>query len=111
MANTCGGTARSIELDKAKTCCDDPLNPSRAWRRIILDQLQENYGLTEGNEGNLLGSPVPREALSPEPGYRADQGPALVKAFLNGLDPACNRFLTPAAEMKKHGFEGVPYDL
>lgn len=83
----------------------------RRWQQSILKRLQEQYGQTVDDDDNWLGPPVPREALDPSSSFTPDQGPALIKAFLNGLDPAKNRFLTPIAEMKKLGFEGTPYDL
>ena len=82
----------------------------RNWRRTILDRLQQHHGQTEDDDDNWLGPAVPREALSPTFAYSADQATLLVKSFLRGLDPARNRFLTPAAEMKKLGFDADPYD-
>jgi hypothetical protein len=56
-----------------------------------------------------LGVPLPPSALDPAASYSDAQRAALLDAFLERLDPARNRFLASAQEMREAGFEGTPY--
>jgi hypothetical protein len=82
----------------------------KSWRKEIFKRWLEHHRLDLSDE-NLLGIPVPREAMDPAFPYDPSQAPGLIRAFLKGLDPSKNRFLTPAAEMTQLGFPGTPYEF
>jgi len=82
----------------------------KTWRRTVLQRLHDQHRLKK-SDADFLGIPVPREALDPTFTYDATQAPDLIRAFLKGLDPSKNRFLTSAADMKLLGFPGTPYEF
>jgi hypothetical protein len=82
--------------------------PFRTWRNWAIARLVElEPSIDSAPDGNA----VPIEALDPASNYDPRQRKKLLGDFLKGLDPKKNKYLRPAAEMKKAGFQGVPYEL
>jgi len=76
------------------------------WRRFAIQRLDKLYPSTEQD---LLGRPVPREALNPDIKYDPATASALIDTYLRGLDPSLNPFLAKPADMVVAGFTGTPY--
>lgn len=80
----------------------------RKWRNWAIDRLVE---LTPADGSEFSGRPIPLEALDPAVQFEPKEERKRLRDFLKTLDPKKNRFLRSAAEMKKAGFKGSPYDL
>jgi hypothetical protein len=78
------------------------------WWRFAAKRLAELHPDSEEGK-NDTGKPIPREALNPDIDYKPSDASGYLTAFLRGLDPRSNPFLSSAAEMKKAGFAGSPY--
>jgi hypothetical protein len=76
------------------------------WRRFAVGQLTKLYA---ADKTNVLGAPVPREALDPDTQFDPAAAPAQLDRFLRGLDPTGNPFLATPDEMIAAGFTGTPY--
>jgi hypothetical protein len=78
----------------------------KQWRRFAIGRLAKLY---PDDQADLMGAPIPREALDPDFTYTPDQAAALIDTFLRTLDPQQNPFLCSAKEMLDSGFVGTPY--
>jgi hypothetical protein len=92
-----------------------------AWFDAALERLKKHHGketdsgLTSeddlfGPAVEALGSPPPRELFDPSRRFDPTEAPALLDAFLKGLNPEQNPFLIPSEDVaESDGFEGTPY--
>ena len=60
---------------------------------------------------HYFGTPVPREALDPDSGFKPEERRARLSTFLQHLDHEKNPFLRSPQQMKELGFPGTPYEL
>lgn len=86
---------------------NDP-EPYKVWRRFVINRLSKTH---PADPVNLLGAPVPREALDPACNYKLEGAHQLLAAYLQKLDPAENPYLCSPEEMIESGFENTPYSL
>jgi hypothetical protein len=82
--------------------------PFSDWYRLIVARFAKLYPATRKD---MVGPPVPREALDPELDFKAAMTNELLAEFLGSLDYKNNRFLRSPKEMIEEGFEGTPYRL
>jgi hypothetical protein len=80
--------------------------PFKDWRRFAIGRLSKLY---PRDTQSRLGLPLPRQVLDPDVKYDKAMAPALIDAFLRGLDPSRNPFLASQADMALAGFTGTPY--
>jgi hypothetical protein len=106
-AHACADPARSADYasNLAAHIQTNP-QPFHEWREHAVMRLEHLYPFTEDDP---MGDVVPREALDPDFDFQPDMTEKLIEVYLNGLNPASNRFLRAAQEMTKSGFKGVPY--
>jgi hypothetical protein len=82
--------------------------PFKDWRRRTIQRLSQVYPL---DIDNILGPPVPREALDPDFDFKPETADKLLSNFLKKLDHSKNPFLRSPNAMVKAGFMGTPYVL
>lgn len=75
------------------------------WRRATIERVQRLY---PDDPDDLFGPPIPRQAII-DPGFKLNDAPKLLDAFLSELTPTENPYLTQPAVMKRAGFKGTPY--
>jgi hypothetical protein len=80
----------------------------KSWRRSAIRRFTALY---PKREDDLVGPPIPREALDTLHDYEPQKAAEYLRAFLPGLDPAENPFLRSSDEMVEGGFKGTPYAL
>jgi hypothetical protein len=91
------------------------------WRRTVMKRFEAEathsyFWLTPEdfevptNERNLLGPIIPPQVVDPDAPFTPGVATAWAKAFLEGLDPQANPFLTPADELLALGMDH-PYHL
>jgi len=110
LPNDCGAK-EAVYLSNLVEQVTKKSSAFKSWRKEICKRLLQHHRLELAGNDKLIGTPVPREAMDPAFPYDPIQAPDLIRAFLQGLDPSKNRFLTPAAEMKQLGFPGTPYEF
>jgi hypothetical protein len=77
------------------------------WRRETLTRLAKWH--PSADKG--IGDGIPRAAMDPATPYSAELASKAVADFILTLNPAKNRYLRPADEMKAKGFVGTPYPM
>jgi hypothetical protein len=82
--------------------------PFKDWYDQVLKRFVKLYPATKKD---MVGPPVPREALDPSFDFKPSMAPEVLAKFLSSLDPKKNPFLRSPAEMREEGFEGTPYRL
>jgi hypothetical protein len=89
-----------------------------AWLKAVLQKRAKSYpmDLTHYNEATEVydpsyEKPVPREFFDPKASIDDAKARTLLAAFLKGLDPKKNPYLTAPSAMTKRGFKGKPYSL
>jgi hypothetical protein len=80
----------------------------KEWRDFVIDRLRHTHPV---QKDNVLGAPVPREALDAGFDYQPSMASQLLSRFLASLDPAANPYLRSSEEMLAAGFQGKPYSL
>lgn len=78
------------------------------WRRFVIRRLVQMHPRPDDN---LLGDPVPREALDPDFNYKPEMAKELFSNYLQNLNYKQNPFLSTPEKMIQKGFEGTPYIL
>lgn len=78
----------------------------KQWRRSAIEGLARAY---PRRPEDLLGTPVPREALDPGREYKPEDAKRFISEFLSKVQPSENPYLASPENMKSAGFEGTPY--
>jgi hypothetical protein len=84
----------------------DP-RPFRSWRMSCIRRLTKLY---PRKTGDVLGPPIPRQALDPDFNYDLARAPILLSEFLRQLSFNENPYLASPERMRDAGFEGTPYN-
>ncbi|MEZ2354717.1 hypothetical protein [Caballeronia sp. RCC_10] len=88
-------------------------SPFMNWRKAVMARFSAeatfySYWIHQGQSDNLLGPVLPPQSVDPAFDFSLDKAGELVDAFLQGLNPQDNPFLTPANELLKLGVQ-TPY--
>ena len=79
----------------------------KEWRRFAIRRLSE---VNSSKQSEVLGKPIPREALNPEWPYSPKDANRLLMEYVRRLKHSENPYLASPQAMKKAGFEGRPYN-
>src|SRR5262245_5838166 len=82
--------------------------PFKEWYEAILKRFVKLY---LGSEEDLVGPPVPQEALDPARDFDSEASDALLGTFVRSLNHSKNPYLRSPKEVLSAGFKGTPYQF